>query len=63
MVDEYIQPRDKPSKKNKLPPETIQTNLARRLEEYIEYAYNAKRFADVGFYEELINYIEPLETK
>lgn len=58
----YIIPREKPSKKNKLPPETIQpiqTNLARRLEEYIEFAYECKHFSDVAFYEELLKFIEP----
>jgi hypothetical protein len=60
---EYIIPREKPNKKNKLPPETIQTNLARRLEEYIEYAHHCRHFSDVAFYEELLEYIEPSTTK
>lgn len=38
--------------------ETKEENLIRRLEEYIEYAEKTKRFADVGFYEELIKYIK-----
>ena len=59
---EYIIPREKPNKKNKLPPETQQTNLARRLEEYIEFAQHCRRFSDVAFYEELLEYIEPINT-
>ena len=38
--------------------ETKEYELCRRLEEYIEYAESTKRFADVGFYLELIEYIE-----
>ena len=38
--------------------ETEKEKLIRRLEEYIEYAKKTKRFADVGFYMELIEYIE-----
>jgi hypothetical protein len=38
--------------------ETREYALCRRLEEYIEYAEQTKRFADVGFYLELIDYID-----
>lgn len=57
-MSDYIKPRKKlPNKKDKRE-ETTEYNLCRRLEEYIEFAYATGRFADVGFYEELINYIE-----
>ena len=42
----------------KLPDETQQYSLLRRLEEYMEYAEAAKRYADVGFYQTLHEYIE-----
>ena len=44
--------------KPKLKEETRQYELCRRLEEYVEYAEQTKRFADVGFYLELLEYIE-----
>lgn len=40
--------------RKKKPGETPTETICRRLEEYIEYASNTKRFADVGFYQELI---------
>ena len=43
--------------RQKIKNESIEYNLLRRLEEYIEYAEKTKRFVDVGFYEELIEYI------
>ena len=48
----------KPREKLKGGSETEQYELCRRLEEYIEYAEAVKRFADVGFYKQLIRYIE-----
>ena len=44
--------------REKLKGETEQYELCRRLEEYIEYAEAVKRYADVGFYKQLIGYIE-----
>lgn len=44
--------------RHKLKQETEEYALCRRLEEYIEYALAVKRFADVGFYLEIIEYIE-----
>lgn len=38
--------------------ETEKERLIRRLEEYIEYATKTKRFMDVGFYAELLEYIK-----
>lgn len=38
--------------------ETEQEALIRRLREYIEYATATKRFADVAFYEQIIDFIE-----
>lgn len=52
---------DKP--RPKLEIESEQYTLCRRLEEYIEYATATKRFADVGFYETLIKYIDNLWIK
>lgn len=43
--------------------ETEEDNLIRRLSEYIEYATATRRFADVGFYEELINFILKVKQK
>ena len=44
--------------RSKLKEETQEYALIRRLEEYIEYAESTKRFADIGFYKELIEHIE-----
>lgn len=47
-----------PRPRKKLPNESRKAELCRRLEEYAEYAHAIKRFADVGFYLELRDYIE-----
>jgi len=52
----YIIPREKP-KKGK-PPETKQEELCRRLEEYIEFVYACKKFEQVVFLEEILQFIE-----
>lgn len=62
-MSEYIKPRPKlPNKKNPVA-ETEQYALCRRLEEYIEFAHATQHFSDVGFYEELLNYIESKQQK
>jgi len=57
MDDSYIKPR------KKLPVETIRQDLARRLEEYIEFADATMNYSDRSFYEELLSYIDPKENK
>lgn len=37
--------------------------IKERLEDYIEFAIETKRFSDAGFYKELYHYIEELEGK
>lgn len=56
MSDPYIRPR------KKLPNETKQQDLARRLEEYIEFADAINNFSNRSFYEELLAYIDPQEN-
>jgi len=57
MGDSYIRPR------KKLQDETKQQCLARRLEEYIEFADAVNNYSNRSFYEELLEYIEPQESK
>ena len=57
MSDSYIRPR------KKLPVETMQQDLARRLEEYIEFADATMNYSNRSFYEELLAYIDPKENK
>ena len=52
----YIRPR------RKLPDETKQQNLSRRLEEYIEYADAVMNYSNRSFFEELLEYIDALEA-
>ena len=37
--------------------------LIKRINEYVEYAANVKRFSDVAFYEDVKQYIETTERK
>jgi hypothetical protein len=54
MLDEYTL-FVKSHKKN-------QKSIETRLEEYIEFAENTKRFSDAGFYREVLHYIEELKN-
>lgn len=47
-----------PDPRSKMPDETTQENLARRLEEYMEHAYKCKSFSDFEFYKQLLGYID-----
>ena len=51
-----VEPRNKPKKKE--PDETEQHEICRLLEEYAEFAFHTKRFADYGFYNRILKFIE-----
>jgi oligoribonuclease len=52
-----VVPRKPPKKGD--PPETEVQSLARRLEEYMEFAQKTGRFSDLAFYEKLLTHIDP----